>query len=103
MKYAKHARARFSTRQIVYEGVYVRSEEDTAVITAEKLIDNTVPRLSGAPVIDGKGHLVGLMSRGKGEFQRLSPVEYPLAFLKRRATQQRSHRRPEAYIVPASF
>lgn len=70
--------------QIVHEGVYVRAEEDAVVITVKKLIDNTVPGLSGAPVIDARGYLVGLMSRGKGEFQRLSPVAYPLAFLERR-------------------
>jgi hypothetical protein len=71
--------------QIVYEGKYVNSERGEVLITAEKLVDNTIPGLSGAPVIDEKGYLVGLMSRGKGEIQRLSPVEYPREFLKGRS------------------
>jgi len=71
--------------QIVFDGVFVRSEKDSVCITAEKLIDNTIPGLSGSPVIDGKGYLIGIMSRGKGEIQRLSPVEYPRKLLKARA------------------
>ncbi len=71
--------------QIVFDGMFVRSEEDSVCITVEKLIDNTIPGLSGSPVIDGKGYLIGLMSRGKGEIQRLSPVEYPRKLLKARA------------------
>jgi len=74
--------------QIVYQGVYVRSEKDAVVITVEKLINNTVPGLSGAPVIDGKGYLVGMMSRGKGKFQRLSPIAYPRKLLKGRAKNE---------------
>ncbi len=70
--------------QIVYEGSFVRSERDAVLITVEALIDNTVPGLSGAPAIDGEGYLVGLMSRGKGEIQRLSPVEYPRMLLEGR-------------------
>ena len=50
--------------QIVFDGVFVRSEKDSVCITIEKLIDNTVPGLSGSPVIDGKGYLIGMMSRG---------------------------------------
>ena len=71
--------------QIVFDGVFVRSEKDSVCITVEKLIDNTIPGLSGSPVIDGKGYLIGLMSRGKGEIQRLSPVEYPRKLVKARA------------------
>lgn len=71
--------------QIVFDGVFVRSEKDSVCITVEKLIDNTIPGLSGSPVIDGKGYLIGLMSRGKGEIQRLSPVEYPRKLLAARA------------------
>jgi len=71
--------------QIVYEGVFVRYEPEAIAITAEKLIDNTVGGLSGAPVIDESGYLVGIMSRGTGEIQRLSPIEYPRDFLRSRA------------------
>ena len=65
--------------------MYIKSEKGAVLITAEQLVDNTIPGLSGAPVIDEKGYLVGIMSRGKGEIQRLSPVEYPRAFLEGRA------------------
>ena len=77
--------------QIVFDGVFVRREKDSICITVEKLIDNTVPGLSGSPVIDGKGYLVGMMSRGKGEIQRLSPVDYPRELLKAR-TQGKKNR-----------
>jgi hypothetical protein len=70
--------------QLVYEGLFVNFERGTILITAEKLVDNTVPGLSGAPVIDQQGYLVGMMSRGKGEFERLSPLDYPREFLKGR-------------------
>lgn len=74
--------------QIVFEGEFVRHEKDSVCITVEKLIDNTVPGLSGSPVIDGRGYLIGLMSRGKGEIQRLSPVNYPQKLLKERVQRQ---------------
>jgi hypothetical protein len=70
--------------QVVYEGTFVRSESDAVAITIEALIDNTVPGLSGAPVIDERGYLVGLMSRGRGEIQRLSPLTYPREVLRDR-------------------
>jgi hypothetical protein len=74
-----------SCPQIVYEGEYVRSERGAVLITVEKLIDNTIPGLSGAPVIDARGYLIGMMSRGSGRIQRLSPVDYPRELLKGRA------------------
>ncbi|MFH1419019.1 MAG: hypothetical protein ABII12_12135 [Planctomycetota bacterium] len=46
--------------QIVFDATFVRSEEGSVCITVKKLIDNTVPGLSGSPVIDDKG-------RGKGD------------------------------------
>jgi hypothetical protein len=71
--------------QVVYAARYVGSERDAVLITAPRLIDNTIPGLSGAPVIDARGYLVGMMSRGKGEIQRLSPIAYPREFLEGRA------------------
>jgi hypothetical protein len=71
--------------QIVYEGEYVRCEKGAVQITVEKLIDNTIPGLSGAPVIDARGYLIGIMSRGSGRIQRLSPIEYPRELIKARA------------------
>ncbi len=57
--------------QIVYDGVYVRSEKDAVLITVKKLFNNAIPGVSGAPVIDGKGYLIGIMSRDNGKIQRL--------------------------------
>jgi hypothetical protein len=71
--------------QIVYEGEYVGAEPGAVLITVEKLIDNTVPGLSGAPVIDGRGYVIGIMSRGSGRIQRASPTDYPRRLLKERA------------------
>lgn len=76
--------------QIVFDGVFVRREQGSICITVEKLIHNTVPGLSGSPVIDGKGYLIGVMSRGKGEIQRVSPVDYPRRLLKARAQGKKS-------------
>lgn len=70
--------------QVVYPGRYVRSERDAVCITAPMLIDNKVPGLSGAPVIDTRGYVIGIMSRGKGEIQRLSPVAYAQEVLRSR-------------------
>jgi len=71
--------------QIVHPGKYVRSEKGAVCITVPKLIHNTVPGLSGSPVIDGKGYLIGIMSRGRGRIQRASPIAYPQEILKDRA------------------
>ncbi|MHC5006761.1 MAG: S1 family peptidase [Planctomycetota bacterium] len=76
--------------QVVYEGEYVRSEKGAVQITVEKLIDNTIPGLSGAPVIDARGYLIGMMSRGSGRIQRLSPVDYPRELIKERADRHRA-------------
>ncbi len=82
-------------RQVVYEGEYVRSEEGAVQITVPKLIDNRMPGLSGAPVIDARGYLIGMMSRGSGRIQRLSPVDYPRELLEGRAARHRvSRERP---------
>ena len=70
--------------QVVYDGKFVRMEKDSVCITVPKLIENTIPGLSGAPVIDGKGYVIGIMSRGKGEIQRAWPIAYPRRLLKER-------------------
>lgn len=36
-------------------------------------------------LIDAHGYVIGMMSRGRGEIQRLSPVEYPRKLLEKRA------------------
>jgi len=67
--------------QIVYEGTVVRVLQGSVEITVPALIDNKVPGLSGAPVIDARGYVIGLMSRGSGKIQRLSSVDYALSVL----------------------
>ncbi len=63
--------------QVVYEGNFVRSEKGSYLITTKELTDNTTPGLSGSPVIDSKGYLLGLMSQKAGEMERLSSLDYP--------------------------
>lgn len=72
-------------RQFVYRGRYVRSEGGTLLIDVPQLADNTMPGLSGAPVIDGRGYVVGMMSSKSGDLQRLSSTDYPKEVLKRRS------------------
>jgi len=64
-------------RQHVYPGKYVRSEKGSVLIDIRELVDNTIPGLSGAPVIDTRGHVVGLMSQKAGKLQRLASIDYP--------------------------
>jgi len=63
--------------QVVYEGNFVRAEKGSLLITTKELSDNTMPGLSGSPVIDSKGYLIGLMSQKAGKMERLSSVDYP--------------------------
>ena len=63
--------------QVVYEGNFVESREGSIIISTKKLADNTMPGLSGSPVIDSKGHLIGLMSRKAGKMEEPSSIDYP--------------------------
>lgn len=67
--------------QRILEGKYVRSERSSLLISVPELTGNTIPGLSGSPVIDAHGYLIGLMSTKAGELQRLSGIEYPLSVL----------------------
>jgi hypothetical protein len=75
-------------RQDVYEGRFVRRDRGSVLISVEALTDNTMPGLSGSPVIDARGYVVGLMSAKSGRLQRLAPVEYPLAILRERSAPE---------------
>ena len=68
--------------QVVYEGNFVRAEEGSFLITTRELSDNTIPGLSGSPVIDSKGYLIGLMSQKAGKMERPSSVDYPKLVIK---------------------
>jgi hypothetical protein len=63
--------------QRIYEGNYVSTENGTIVISTKLLKHNTMPGLSGAPVVDSDGCVIGLMSKKHGELERLSSVDYP--------------------------
>jgi hypothetical protein len=69
--------------QRIYEGNFVRSEQGTVLISTKELADNKMPGLSGAPVIDANGDLIGIMSRKAGKLERLSSMDYPRAVLGR--------------------
>lgn len=63
--------------QVIYEGNFVRAEEGSFLITTKELADNTMPGLSGSPVIDSGGYLLGLMSQKAGKMERPSSIDYP--------------------------
>jgi len=71
--------------QVVYEGNFVRSEQGSFLITTKELTDNTTPGLSGSPVIDSKGYLLGLMSQKAEEMERPSSLDYPRMLIEERA------------------
>jgi len=63
-------------RQRVYRGKLAGWENGEVIISTEDLADNTIPGLSGAPVIDSDGRLIGLMSQKHGQMERLAGIEY---------------------------
>lgn len=71
--------------QRIYEGNYVRSLHGSLLISTEILADNTMPGLSGAPVIDSNGDLIGIMSHKHHKMEHLSSIDYPKQVLKRRS------------------
>jgi len=72
--------------QVIYEGNYVRSEGGSHLITTEEFADNTMPGLSGSPVIDSKGYLLGLMSQKAEKMERLSSTDYPRMLIEARTS-----------------
>jgi hypothetical protein len=70
--------------QVVYEGNFVRSEKGSFLITTKELTDNTMPGLSGSPVINSQGYLLGLMSQKAGEMERPSSLDYPKMLIEKR-------------------
>lgn len=80
--------------QKIYTGSYVEKDDGSVLISTEALTDNTVPGLSGAPVIDANGYVVGLMSSKAGKMERLASVDYPRAILKERRLRGVEQRTP---------
>lgn len=74
--------------QVIYEGNFVRSEEGSFLVTTKELTDNTMPGLSGSPVIDSNGYLLGLMSQKAGKMERPSSIEYPRMLIEERVDRK---------------
>jgi hypothetical protein len=73
-----------SCTQRIYEGNYVESQEGSVIISTKLLSDNRMPGLSGSPVIDSNGCVIGIMSQKHGKLERLGSVEYPRRILESR-------------------
>jgi hypothetical protein len=67
--------------QRIYEGTFVKSLGGSLLISTKLLSNNTIPGLSGSPVIDSEGYLIGIMSQKYGEMERLSSIKYPMELL----------------------
>ncbi|MFH0756147.1 MAG: serine protease [Bacteroidota bacterium] len=67
--------------QRVYEGNLVKTLGGSLLISTKLLSNNTIPGLSGSPVIDSEGYLVGIMSQKYGKMERLSSTGYPIELL----------------------
>ncbi len=68
--------------QRIFEGNFVKYLGGTVITSTKVLADNKIPGLSGSPVIDSKGYVIGLMSQKYGKMERLSSIEYPKRILK---------------------
>jgi hypothetical protein len=74
--------------QVIYEGALEGWENGELTISTLELADNTIPGLSGAPVIDSDGRLIGLMSQKDGELERLAGLDYAREVLKGRTKRK---------------
>jgi len=75
-------------RQRVHEGRFVRRDKGSVLVSIDALTDNTIPGLSGSPVIDAQGQVIGLMSTKFGDLQRLAPVDYARGLLEERRRER---------------
>jgi hypothetical protein len=73
-----------SCTQRIYEGNYVESSEGSVIISTKLLSDNRMPGLSGSPVIDSHGCVIGIMSQKHGKLERLGSVDYPRRIIESR-------------------
>lgn len=70
--------------QVIYEGNYVESIDGSVIISTKILSDNRTPGLSGAPVIDSEGRLIGIMSQKYGKLEKLGSIQYPKRIIEAR-------------------
>jgi len=75
--------------QVVYEGNYVEAIDGSVIISTKILSDNRTPGLSGSPVIDARGHVIGIMSQKYGKLEKLGSVEYPKRLIEARSHKER--------------
>jgi CubicO group peptidase (beta-lactamase class C family) len=75
--YIELKRAEKNCPQVIYEGNYVESIDGSVIISTKILSDNRTPGLSGSPVIDSNGCLVGIMSQKYGQMEKLGSIQYP--------------------------
>lgn len=68
--------------QRIYDGKFVKMQDGSFLISCTELADNTIPGLSGAPVIDSSGDLIGIMCQKTGKMERPSSLDYPRKVLK---------------------
>ncbi len=76
--------------QRIHEGKVVESRDGAFLVSTESLADNTIPGLSGAPVIDAEGQVIGIMCRKSGKMELPSSTEYPAAILSGKSKEQGS-------------
>ena len=55
----------------------MKSLDGSVIISTKKLRDNKIPGLSGSPVIDSNGCLIGIMSKKYRKLEQLASIEYP--------------------------
>jgi predicted O-methyltransferase YrrM len=63
--------------QVIYEANYIETQDGAVIISTKTLQDNRMPGLSGAPVIDSHGDLIGIMSQKYGQMEKLGSIDYP--------------------------
>jgi len=80
--------------QKIYSGSFAGREDGSILISTDALVDNRTPGLSGAPVIDADGSVIGLMSSKAGGMERLASVDYPRALLEKRRVGHLPSRSP---------
>ena len=77
--------------QVIYEGNYVKSLDESVIISTTTLADNKIPGLSGSPVIDSKGCLIGIMSKKYGKMEQLASIDYPKEILEKTILKNKSN------------
>jgi hypothetical protein len=67
--------------QRIHEGEFEQSLAGAFLVSTETLADNTMPGLSGAPVIDSRGDVIGIMCQKSGKMEKPASTDYPRAIL----------------------